>query len=258
MLQRMRRGHVLPFALASLVTVGGISTSSVYAYPARHRVEAKDLIPAPETAVDRAKRAAARRAVDHYVKDGMAIGVGSGSTIVYAIQRLAERFHGPEKDLHDIVCIPTSFQSRQVCHLKCMALDGRIPSLNLALVALPAVGQLLSEAGLPLGDLTSYPELDVAIDGADEVDRALNCIKGGGACQTQEKMVAAAARTFVVVADHRKQSECLGREWRKGVPLEVIPEGYRPVLLALEAMGAKPVLRMATAKAGPVVTDNGA
>jgi ribose 5-phosphate isomerase A len=99
--------------------------------------------------------------------------------------------------------------------------------------------------------------LDVAIDGADEVSRALDCIKGGGACQTQEKLVAAASATFVVVADNRKQSAALGTAWRKGVPIEVLPAGYVPVMRRLEALGGKPVLRMAVAKAGPVITDQG-
>ena len=122
----------------------------------------------------------------------------------------------------------------------------------------PAGTQLLAEAGLPLGDLSMHPTVHVAIDGADEVDGDLHCIKGGGGCQTQEKLVAAAAEVFVVVADHRKQSKCLGLQWKKGVPLEVIAEGYRPLMLRLEAMGGKPQLRMASQKAGPVITDNGA
>lgn len=97
----------------------------------------------------------------------------------------------------------------------------------------------------------------MAIDGADEVDPALNCIKGGGACHTQEKLVAAAAKKFVLVADSRKQSAVLGTAWRKGIPLEVLPLAYVQVAAALRKLGGSPVLRMAVAKAGPVVTDNG-
>ncbi|CAK9017921.1 Ribose-5-phosphate isomerase (Phosphoriboisomerase), partial [Durusdinium trenchii] len=117
--------------------------------------------------------------------------------------------------------------------------------------------QLITENGLVMSDLDKHPELDVAIDGADEVDAQLNCIKGGGGCQTQEKIVAAAAKTFVVCADYRKDSDVLGKQWTKGIPIEVIPMAYMPVLKKLEAMGAEPTLRMAKSKAGPCVTDNG-
>jgi ribose 5-phosphate isomerase A len=108
-----------------------------------------------------------------------------------------------------------------------------------------------------LSDLSQHPELDVAIDGADEVDPALNCIKGGGACHTQEKLVAVAAAHFVVIADSRKRSARLLTGWRKGIPLEVLPLAYVPVMKRIEALGGQPRLRMAVAKAGPVVTDNG-
>jgi ribose 5-phosphate isomerase A len=176
--------------------------------------------------VEKAKELAARAAVDEFVRDGMVVGVGSGSTIAYAVVRLAQR---AKAEGLKVVCIPTSFQSRQ----------------------------LVVQHGLVLGDLENYPVLDVAIDGADEVDVNLNCIKGGGACQTQEKIVASCAKKFVICADYRKNSEVLGEQWKKGVPLEVLPLAYRPVMLRLEAMGAKPTLRMAVNKAGPVVTDNG-
>jgi ribose 5-phosphate isomerase A len=102
------------------------------------------------------------------------------------------------------------------------------------------------------------PALDVAIDGADEVDGALDCVKGGGGCQTLEKIVAAAAATFVVVTDYTKRSERLLTVWRKGVPVEVLALALTPVSAALRALGGSPVLRMgAPAKAGPAVTDNG-
>jgi hypothetical protein len=77
------------------------------------RLRPEQVIAEPTTSVEQAKRLAARRAVDEYVRDGMAVGVGSGSTIVYAIQRLAERARDPDAPLH-ITCVPTSFQSRQV------------------------------------------------------------------------------------------------------------------------------------------------
>ena len=98
--------------------------------------------------------------------------------------------------------------------------------------------------------------MDVAIDGADEVDSSMNCIKGGGGCLTQEKIVAAAASKFVVIADITKKSFNLGDKWKKGIPVEVIPMAYKPVMIKLVENGLQPVLRMAKAKAGPVVTDN--
>ena len=91
------------------------------------------------------------QAVDENVRDGMKIGIGSGSTIVFAVTHLKEKV---EKEKLKVVCVPTSFQARE----------------------------LILQAGLTLGDLNDNPELDVAIDGADEVDSALQCIKGEKNC----------------------------------------------------------------------------
>lgn len=99
--------------------------------------------------------------------------------------------------------------------------------------------------------------IDVTIDGADEVDAQLNCIKGGGGCQLQEKIVAFSSKQFIVIADFRKESSTLGQQWTKGVPIEVIPMAYVPLMHKIKVMGGEPTLRMATQKAGPVVTDNG-
>ncbi|GBG27562.1 Ribose-5-phosphate isomerase [Hondaea fermentalgiana] len=177
--------------------------------------------------VEKAKDLAARAAVDEFVKDGMAVGIGSGSTIAYGVVRLAERVK--EEGLK-VVCVPTSFQAKQ----------------------------LITENNLPLSDLENHPQLDVAIDGADEVDDDLNLIKGGGGCQTQEKIVASCAKTLVICADYRKDSKALGEAWLKGIPIEVIPIAYVPIMAKLKAMSAETVtLRMAKAKAGPCVTDNG-
>lgn len=172
------------------------------------------------------KKAAATKAIDDYVKHNQKLGIGSGSTIVFAVERLAERV---KEEKLNVVCVPTSFQARQ----------------------------LIIEHGLVLGDLETHPQLDVAIDGADEVDKDLNCIKGGGGCQTQEKVVAASANTFVVIADYSKESSFLGEKWTRGLPIEVLPFAYKPVMVKLEALGGPAELRMAKNKAGPVVTDNG-
>ena len=116
--------------------------------------------------------------------------------------------------------------------------------------------QLIIENGLHLSDLSQTPELDVVIDGADECDPCLNLIKGGGGCQLQEKIVAACGRKMVVIADYRKKSQELGEQWKKGIPIEVVPMAYVPVMNKLKSFGLDPVLRMAQNKAGPVVTDN--
>ncbi|KAK9964800.1 hypothetical protein ABG768_005943 [Culter alburnus] len=167
---------------------------------------------------EEAKKLAAYAAVDNHIQNNQVVGVGSGSTIVYAVDRLAERV--------------------------------RQEKLNIA-------RQLILQHGLPLSDLDRHPELDVAIDGADEVDAALTLIKGGGGCLTQEKIVAGCAKHFIVIADYRKDSKALGQQWKKGVPVEVIPMAYVPVSRAIaRRFGGEAVLRMAVSKAGPVVTDN--
>ncbi|XP_003222419.2 ribose-5-phosphate isomerase [Anolis carolinensis] len=176
---------------------------------------------------EEAKRLAAGAAVDNHVQTNHVLGIGSGSTIVHAVHRLAERV---KQENLSIVCIPTSFQARQ----------------------------LILQNGLTLSDLDRHPELNVAIDGADEVDMDLNLIKGGGGCLTQEKIVAGYAKSFIVIADYRKKSEHLGEQWKKGIPIEVIPMAYVPITRALaKRFGGVAELRMAVNKAGPVVTDNG-
>ena len=87
--------------------------------------------------------------------------------------------------------------------------------------------------GLVLGDLEIDTTIDVTIDGCDEADKDLTLIKGGGGCQTQEKIVAAYSDTFIVIADYRKDSVKLGQAW-KYVPIEVIPMAYRQVMARLE------------------------
>jgi DeoR/GlpR family transcriptional regulator of sugar metabolism len=134
-----------------------------------------------------AKQKAAHQAVDAHIRSGMKVGIGSGSTVVYAVERLVQRVRD-EKSLSDVVCVASSFQAVQ----------------------------LITEGGLVLSDLSRTPRLDVAIDGADEVDSARNCIKGGGACMLQEKVVASCADKFIVIADTRKDSKQLGQQVRVG------------------------------------------
>ncbi|GAN11174.1 ribose-5-phosphate isomerase [Mucor ambiguus] len=179
--------------------------------------------------IENGKRLAAYKAVDEHISpENQVVGIGSGSTVVYVIERILQR---PE--LKHITFVPTSFQSKL----------------------------LILDNGLKLGSIEQNDVIDVTIDGADEVDDQLNAIKGGGACQFQEKLVAEAAKKFIIVADFRKESKRLGTQWHQGVPIEVVPLCYRTVMKKIEhGMSIKPKqvsLRMAVKKAGPVVTDNG-
>ena len=89
-------------------------------------------------------------------------------------------------------------------------------------------------SGLILVSLDQYPVLDLDIDGADEVDKDLNLIKGGGGCLVQEKIVAYNAKKLVIIADFRKKSDLLGENWKRGIPIEVIPLSYVPIMKKLE------------------------
>ncbi|MEI6103541.1 MAG: ribose-5-phosphate isomerase RpiA [Methanothrix sp.] len=168
-----------------------------------------------------AKRLAGEAAAD-LVKGGMVVGLGTGSTVAWTIKRLGERVK--EEGL-DFWGVPTSFQAE-----------------NLAIAS-----------GIKLTTLNSHPVLDLAIDGADQVDHNLFVIKGGGAAHTREKVVACSARRFVIVADESKYVEKL--TWP--VPVEVLPFAFRLVERKLVELGGKPVLRQGVRKDGPVITDNG-
>lgn len=159
------------------------------------------------------------------VQSGMIVGLGTGSTTAFAIQAIGERLQAGS--LKDIKGIPTSFQ---------------------AIV-------LARKYGIPLVGLDEVDHIDIAIDGADEVDPHKNLIKGGGAAHTQEKIVDSLAKQFIVVVDSTKLVEALGSTFL--LPVEVLPMAVAPVTRALEALGGKPQLRMGVKKAGPVVTDQG-
>lgn len=103
--------------------------------------------------------------------------------------------------------------------------------------------------------MDAVDHIDIAIDGADEVDPQKNLIKGGGAAHTREKIVDALAAQFVVVVDSGKLVDRLGSTFL--LPVEVIPMAITPVMRAIEKLGGKPELRMGIKKAGPVITDQG-
>lgn len=159
------------------------------------------------------------------VQSGTIVGLGTGSTTAYAIQYIGERLKSGE--LKDIKGIPTSFQSIV----------------------------LAKEYGIPLTTLDEVDRIDVAIDGADEVDPNKNLIKGGGAAHTREKIVDSLAEQFIVVVDASKLVDRLGSTFL--LPVEVLPLAMTPVMRAIEKLGGKPQLRMGVKKAGPVITDQG-
>jgi ribose 5-phosphate isomerase A len=179
-------------------------------------------------AVDDLKRAVGREAVDRYVVDGMKLGLGTGSTAVWAVRRVAERFAAG--GLPRLRVVTTSIQS-----------DLEARSLGLPVVT-------LNDAGMEDG-------LDLTIDGADEVDARGRLIKGGGGALLVEKVVAYASRRLVIVVDRGKLSDRLGTLF--AVPIEVTAAALAPVRRALEALGAEVTPRLALRKAGPVVTDLG-
>lgn len=179
-----------------------------------------------EDLIELGKKNAAEKAVEENVRKNMILGVGSGSTVVFAVKKIAEINRKNELNLK---CIPSSFQSYQ----------------------------LIIENGLILGSLDQNTEIDLDLDGADEVDKNLNLIKGGGGCLVREKILASNSKKVIIIVDFRKNSQKLGEKWNKGVPIEVIPMAYSPIIKKLEKLGGKPVLRMAQSKMGPLITDNG-
>lgn len=156
------------------------------------------------------------------VKDGDIVGLGTGSTTHHFIEKLGNRIISEELE---IMGIPTSYQSFF----------------------------LAKDCGINITTLEEH-NVDIAVDGADEVDPELNLIKGGGAAHTLEKIVDESASRFVVIVDESKLVAELGQF---PVPVEIIPQSARTVKKHLIDMGGKPLMRMAERKDGPVVTDNG-
>ena len=170
----------------------------------------------------KAKIAAAKEAIK-YVNDGMILGMGSGSTIAHAISFLQERILNEGLK---IKVIPTSSQSFF----------------------------LLKDNKIPITTLNEYPEVDLAIDGADEVDQNLNLIKGGGGALTQEKIVDSSAKKLIIIVDKTKMVSVLGQF---PLPVEVIPCALTKVVNFLRELTTEVTVRNAVKKLGPVVTDNG-
>ena len=159
------------------------------------------------------------------VKEGMIVGLGSGSTAALMIKSLAKEISMGK--LKDIRGVPTSFQSEV----------------------------LALELNIPIIDLASVNKIDLAIDGADEVDPSFQLIKGGGACHVREKLVASKANKLIIVVDETKLVQDLNKVFP--LPVEVLPSAWKQVKDRISEINGVSCLRMATKKAGPVVTDQG-
>ena len=157
--------------------------------------------------IELSKKSAGERAVE-FVRDGMILGLGTGSTAEYAIKKLAGRIN---KENLDIIGIPTSIKTEK----------------------------LARKLGIKLSDLNEYPDVDMDIDGADEIDPEFNLIKGGGGAHTREKIVANASREFIVIADYTKMVNGL----KYPVPVEVLSFCGRFVEIELGKLGGTPKFR---------------
>jgi ribose 5-phosphate isomerase A len=165
------------------------------------------------------KKQAGEKAAE-YVTDGMVVGLGTGSTVEWTIKKLGERVTGGL----NIIGIPTSIRSET----------------------------LAKELGIKLSTLLEHPQIDITIDGADEVDPKLNLIKGLGGALTREKIVAANSKREIIVVDDSKMVDMLGT--KAPVPVEVIRFAWNTCKQKLEALQSEPVLRTIDQK--NYITDN--
>jgi len=185
---------------------------------------------------DELKKMVGYQAVDDYVRSGMIIGLGTGSTAAFAVERVGQLLKSGE--LKDIVAIPTSIRTKEQAE----------------------------SLGIPLATLGEYSELDVAIDGADEVDPHFNLVKGGGGALLREKMVEVCAKKFIVIVDESKLCAGLGPGYP--LPVEIVPFCWEHTMRKVAALpslaGCEARLRLGSAATGakpdgdqPAVTDNG-
>ena len=158
------------------------------------------------------------------IKEGQVIGLGTGSTVNYLIEYLAERV---QKESLRIQAVPTSI----------------------------ATAECAKRNGMKLTTLARNPRLDIDIDGADQVDSRINLIKGLGGALTREKIVASASDQFVIVVDQSKMTSILGKN--QVLPVEVIPFAVPVVMKGLEKLEGKPVVRTVKGSSENYVTDNG-
>jgi len=168
------------------------------------------------------KRAAIEAA--KLVKDGSVLGIGAGSTIAYAVREIGKRIR---EEHIQVLAVPSSNQTMH----------------------------LAKECGVPLTTLNEYQSLDLDIDGADQIDKDLNVIKGMGGALTKEKIVASASKVFIIIADETKLTDVLGKN--QPLPVEVLPFALPLVLIKIKKLGGQPNLKISKDGSGPFVTDNG-
>ncbi len=174
--------------------------------------------------MDELKKAAGVKAAD-MIKDGMTVGLGTGSTAAHMVNRLAERI---KTEGIKVVGVSTSWSTT----LQCRAL------------------------GIPLKEMGEVSHLDMVIDGADEIDDNRNLIKGRGAAHLLEKIVASMTDNYVIIADSGKKVDVLGTKF--AVPLEIIPGAIAVVTEKVKQLGGELKVRMgAPGKDGPVISDSG-
>lgn len=189
--------------------------------------------------IESAKRAACRQAVaDHFNSSFTYVGIGSGSTVAYVVEAIAE--YGPSVT-GKMKFVPTGSGSTAL-----------IRNAGLSVLQVP---DLLLEVGFD-PESTDHQPIDLYFDGADEVDAELNCIKGGGACHFQEKLVSRLSKRFVCVADSRKKVDRLLTSWAY-IPVEVSPMGAEYVRRELLRLGSKdPKIRTSGPTFIRTITDN--
>ena len=168
---------------------------------------------------EKAKRTAGEKAAE-YVRDGMVVGLGTGSTAYWAIKKIGEMV----KDGLKVRALATSRQSEQLAH----------------------------EASIPIISFEGIDRIDVTIDGADEGDRDMNLVKGGGGALTREKIIGAATELYIIVMDEGKLVDQLGKF---PLAVEVLPFGWQMTQRKLSELGCNPVLRLSNGNA--YETDNG-
>ena len=216
----------------------GFSASGML--PSGSAIAARMGAPAPALTQDELKKMVGYQAVNDYVRSGMVIGLGTGSTAAFAVERVGQLLKSGQ--LKDIIAIPTSVRTKEQCE---------------------ALGIPLTTLGTPE---SRFSKLDVAIDGADAVDPALNLVKGGGGALFREKIVEECAEKFIVIVDESKLCDGLG----PGFPLhvDIVPFCYEHTINAIAALpslkGCEAKLRLGNVATGskvdgdkPAITDNG-
>lgn len=223
------------FALFAAATLSTASAFAPTAFKPSTRSFSIDTSLNMALSQDELKKMVGYKSVDDYVKSGMVVGLGTGSTAYFAVERLGQLLK--DGTLEDIVAIPTSIRTKEQAE----------------------------ELGIPLVTLDTHSKLDVAIDGADEVDPDLNLVKGGGGALFREKIVEVCADKFIVIVDESKICDGLGPGFP--LPVEIVPFCHEHTLRTVAALpsldGCKPVLRMGSSTNNQndgdeiAVTDNG-